>query len=214
MSQAYTKSKILAEKELLKYNEMESSSGLEVVSLDCAEVAGETILPYVPVSTVVVVSPLLGDRQAFFGMKFLQDLLGLFPLVHVDDVCDALIFCAEKRSMKGRFLCSATGTSIREISAYFRENYPEWEIAEEWVVSAFWLQKIFMYPVILSILDMNIKTSLHFSETIEENYSEWEFEIFCHKFWDKNRMLQSSYQEQALSLLVSFSSAASCSRAS
>ncbi|PKI35432.1 hypothetical protein CRG98_044175 [Punica granatum] len=129
---AYTRSKTLAEKELLKYNDRENSRP-EVVSLDCAEVAGETIHRDVPLSTLVVLSPILGDHQAFFGLKYLQDVVGSVPLVHIDDVCEAHIFCAEKQSMKGRFLCSATSVSIREISAYFRENYPEWEITEEFM---------------------------------------------------------------------------------
>lgn len=115
---------------MLKYNDVENSR-LEVVSLDCAVVAGETILPSIPMSMLMVIAPLLGDQQAFFCLKFLQELLGIVPLVHIDDACEALIFCAEKQSMKGRFLCSATAVSVQEISAYFQENYPEWEIAEE-----------------------------------------------------------------------------------
>lgn len=148
--QAYTKSKTLAGKEVLKYNEIENSR-LEVVSLDCAVVAGETILPSIPMSMLMVIAPLLGDQQAFFCLKFLQELLGIVPLVHIDDACEALIFCAEKQSMKGRFLCSAAAVSVQEISAYFQENYPEWEIAEEWVVSAVWLQEVLICPVLISI---------------------------------------------------------------
>lgn len=118
------------EKELLKYNDLENSS-LEVVSLDCAEVAGNTNLPNVPASLRAVLSPLLGDPHAFSALKFLQELLGTVPLIHVDDVCEAHIFCAEKQSMKGRFLCAAASISTREISAHYRENYPELDIAEE-----------------------------------------------------------------------------------
>ncbi|KAK4801955.1 hypothetical protein SAY86_000158 [Trapa natans] len=128
--QAYSKSKTLAEKEVLKYNEMEDC-GLEVVSLNCAEVAGETILSDVSLSTRVLMAPILGDGQAFSGLKFLQDLVATVPVVHIDDACEALIFCAEQQSMRGRFLCSAADISIREISAYFQENYPKFEIAEE-----------------------------------------------------------------------------------
>ncbi|KAK4748677.1 hypothetical protein SAY87_015263 [Trapa incisa] len=131
-SLAYYKSKTLAEKEVLKYNEMEDC-GLEVVSLNCAMVAGETILSDVSLSTRLLIAPILGDGEAFSGLKLLQDLLGMVPLVHIDDACEALIFCAEQRSMKGRFLCSAADISIREISAYFQENYPKFEIAEEFM---------------------------------------------------------------------------------
>nr|TKW22075.1 hypothetical protein SEVIR_4G204902v2 [Setaria viridis] len=38
----------------------------------------------------------------------LQQLLGSMPLAHVDDVCDALVYCMEWRpSMASRFLCAA-----------------------------------------------------------------------------------------------------------
>nr|CAB3471020.1 unnamed protein product [Digitaria exilis] len=38
----------------------------------------------------------------------LQRLMGSVPLVHVDDVWDALVFCMERPSMAGLFLCAAT----------------------------------------------------------------------------------------------------------
>ncbi|KAK4802962.1 hypothetical protein SAY86_001165 [Trapa natans] len=87
--------------------------------------AGKTILSDVSLTTRVLIAPILGDGEAFSGLKFLQDLLGTVPLVHIDDACEALIFCAEQQSMKGRFLCSVADISIREISAYFQDNYPK-----------------------------------------------------------------------------------------
>ncbi|GMQ05679.1 hypothetical protein CsSME_00050610 [Camellia sinensis var. sinensis] len=42
-------------------------------------------------------------------------LLGSVPLLHIDDVCEAHIFCMEKKSLRGRFLCSAVDPTIQEI---------------------------------------------------------------------------------------------------
>ena len=93
--QGYTASKTLSEKEILKYNK-EGEGGLEVVSLNCALVGGDTILPYTPDSVLLIVSPLTGIELYHTSLKFLQGLLCSLPLVHIDDVCEAHIFCIER----------------------------------------------------------------------------------------------------------------------
>lgn len=136
---AYTSSKTLAEKEILSYNTNESNSetGLEVVSLACALVGGDTILSYVPDSMGVILSPLLGDSliaSAYYkSLQYLQELLGCVPLVHIEDVCQAHVFCMEKPSLKGRFLCSNADPTIQEITEYFKNNNPnpKFEIVED-----------------------------------------------------------------------------------
>nr|XP_034894857.1 dihydroflavonol 4-reductase-like isoform X2 [Populus alba] len=65
------------------------------------------------------------------GLKFMEELLGSVPLVHIDDVCEAHIFCMEKPSMKGRFLCSAADPTVKEIKAHLEENHPEFMIEEK-----------------------------------------------------------------------------------
>ncbi|KAH7658189.1 Anthocyanidin reductase protein, partial [Dioscorea alata] len=82
---AYTSSKTLAEKEALSYNNLKEKEGMEVVNLACG---------------------LHREEQCYRQLEFLQGLLGSEPLVHVDDVCEAHIFCMEKPSMAGRFLCA------------------------------------------------------------------------------------------------------------
>ncbi|KAB1215469.1 Dihydroflavonol-4-reductase [Morella rubra] len=125
----YIKSKTLAEKEVLKYNDVDNGR-LEVVTLVCGLVGGETLLPYVPGSMETIVSPITGNLDFLNSLKLLQELLGSIPLIHIEDVCRAHIFCMEKPSMKGRFLCSATNPTIREIATYLQEKFPEYhEIA-------------------------------------------------------------------------------------
>jgi nucleoside-diphosphate-sugar epimerase len=115
---------------LLKYNEYENGR-LEVVTLACGLVGGETLLPYVPSSVEVILSPLTSNLSLFNALKFLQELWGSIALVHIEDVCQAHIFCMEKPSMKGRFFCAATNPTITEIAIYLQEKFPEYEIAKE-----------------------------------------------------------------------------------
>ncbi|KAK9274729.1 hypothetical protein L1049_021980 [Liquidambar formosana] len=128
----YTKSKTLAEKEVLSYNEIENGK-LEVVTLPCGQVGGDTLLSYLPLSVQVLLSQLSGNLSCYNGLRFMQELLGFVPMVHIDDVCEAHIFCMEKASMKGRFLCAAANPTTREIADYYQENYPELKLPEEFM---------------------------------------------------------------------------------
>ena len=127
------KSKTLAEKEVLSYNENKSGDELQVASLACGLVGGGTLQNQVSGSMGAVLSQLTGSLFHYEGLKFLQELLGTIPLIHVDDVCEAHIFCIEKPTMKGRFLCSAVNATIIEIADFYRENYPKFKITEEYI---------------------------------------------------------------------------------
>ncbi|PSS11325.1 Anthocyanidin reductase [Actinidia chinensis var. chinensis] len=122
---AYTISKTLAEQEVLSYNEIENGK-LEVVSLACGLVGGDTLLSYVPASVAVAISQLTGNLSYYNSLRFLQELLGSIPLVHIDDVCEAHIFCMEikQQSLRGRFLCAAVDPTIQEMAKYYQQNYP------------------------------------------------------------------------------------------
>ncbi|OMP02962.1 NAD-dependent epimerase/dehydratase [Corchorus olitorius] len=128
----YTISKTLAEKEALSYNDKPNCK-LEVVSLPLGLVGGETLLSYVPLSVQVMLSQLIGNSETFKALQFQQQLLGSILMVHIDDVCDAHIFCIEKPSMRGRFFCAAANSTITEIATYFRLNYPQYQITEEFM---------------------------------------------------------------------------------
>ncbi|KAF3960442.1 hypothetical protein CMV_014842 [Castanea mollissima] len=128
----YIKSKTLAEKEILNYNEYDNGR-LEVVTLACGLVGGETLLPYVPGSMETILSLLSGNLLFLNALKLLQELLGSIPLVHIEDICQAHIFCMEKPSMKGRFLCAATNPTIGAIASSFQEKFPDNQIAKEFV---------------------------------------------------------------------------------
>ncbi|KAM7525854.1 hypothetical protein LguiA_015756 [Lonicera macranthoides] len=131
----YTKSKTLAEQEILSYNE-NGNGKLEVVSLVCGQVGGGTLLSYLPLSVQVLLSQLRANRSTFKGLQFLQELLGSIPLIHIEDVCEAHIFCTQKSSMKGRFICAAVDSSIREIANYYTQTHPQLQISEEFMGGA------------------------------------------------------------------------------
>lgn len=119
----YTSSKTLSEMEILNYNKGEQ--GLEVVSLTCALVGGDTILSYLPDSVHVIVSPLTGSEAHHNSFKFLQALIGSVPLVHIDDVCEAHIFCIERSVMAGRFLCAVDYPMMKDYVDYFAAKFPD-----------------------------------------------------------------------------------------
>lgn len=123
-------SKTLAEKEALSYNDNPDGK-LEVVTLPCGLVGGDTLLSFVPLSVEVMFSQLICKLPTFKGLQLMEELLGSIPILHIEDICDAHIFCMEKPSMRGRFLCAAANPTIREMATYFRRNYPQFEITEE-----------------------------------------------------------------------------------
>ncbi|XP_063936550.1 NADPH HC-toxin reductase 1-like [Daucus carota subsp. sativus] len=129
---AYTMSKTSAEKEILSYNATASDpdTGLEVVSLVCGLVGGDTILSYLPASMSTIISPLFGDslNSYYQSLQHLQELLGCVPLVHIEDVCEAHVLCMEKPSLKGRFICSNADPTAKEITEYFKNNNPNSEL--------------------------------------------------------------------------------------
>ncbi|KAE8683853.1 1-acyl-sn-glycerol-3-phosphate acyltransferase delta isoform 1 [Hibiscus syriacus] len=123
----------VAEKEALRYNGEANANGgkLEVVSLACGLVGGETLLSFVPLSMAVMFSQLIGNLSTFVALEYLEQLLGSVPIVHIDDVCEAHVFCMEKPSMDGRFICAAANPTITQIAAHFRDNYSQHQIPQE-----------------------------------------------------------------------------------
>ncbi|CAL1386479.1 unnamed protein product [Linum trigynum] len=125
----YTRGKTVAEKEVLKYNDAAAGGKLEVVSLVTGLVGGDTILSHVPTSVEVIISPATGNLFGYnHGLMLIQELLGSVPLVHVEDACEALVFCVEGEkttaaSLKGRFLCAAGSLSVREIATCIRGRH-------------------------------------------------------------------------------------------
>ncbi|KAG8079839.1 hypothetical protein GUJ93_ZPchr0007g4654 [Zizania palustris] len=125
----YAESKTLTEKKLLSYNESEKRA-FEVVTLACAIVGGgaDTTQQHHLLSIPMILAPLTGDDAYHSRLRFLQALLGSLPLAHIEDVCDAHIFCMEQPSIAGRFLCSAGYPNMQDFVDRFAAKFPELEM--------------------------------------------------------------------------------------
>ncbi|XP_038896232.1 putative anthocyanidin reductase [Benincasa hispida] len=123
---AYVDSKTLTEKELLKFGESKESEGLEVVTLVCGLISGES--PHRPspaLTTIITFSQFIDESEPFKLLRYLEELDGKVPLVHIDDVCDAHIFCMEQSSIHGRFLCATSFLSSSDIANCYRLHHPQ-----------------------------------------------------------------------------------------
>ncbi|KAF7844436.1 putative anthocyanidin reductase [Senna tora] len=75
-------------------------------------------------------SQLKDFEMAFYSMRFLEELLGKIPIVHIDDACEAHIFCIENPSIKGRFLVASSYVSTLDIANYYLQSYQEFHVKQ------------------------------------------------------------------------------------
>lgn len=129
---AYQDSKVQAEKEMLRFGK-ENEDELGVVSLTCGLVGGGTLLSYTPGSVAVTISQLTNNAAHYSSIRYLEELMGKVPLIHIDDVCEAHIFCMENPSVQGRILCASSFVASAEIASYFQQNYPQFHVKQEYL---------------------------------------------------------------------------------
>ncbi|KAI9072531.1 hypothetical protein K1719_045490 [Acacia pycnantha] len=129
---SYTESKTKSEKEILSYNE-EGGGSMEVVSLACGLVGGDTVLSSTPQSVEVLISQLKDSEMAFHCLRFLEELLGKIPIVHIKDVCDAHILCITKPSLSGKFLVASSFVSSSEIATHYLQSYPHFHVKQKYL---------------------------------------------------------------------------------
>ncbi|KAJ7962538.1 Anthocyanidin reductase-like [Quillaja saponaria] len=131
----YLQSKTLTEQEILSYGHQKIGGGLEVVSLACGLVGGrDTLLSFTPLTVAVLISQLTNNANFYKSLKYMEELLGKIPVIHLDDVCEAHIFCMENNQpMNGRFLCASSFVSTSEIATYYLQNYPQLRPKQEYL---------------------------------------------------------------------------------
>jgi nucleoside-diphosphate-sugar epimerase len=168
----YADSKTLTERELLmNYGKNKNGSGgIEVVTLAVGLVGGGDLLSYISSSVAVITSQLKDNEATYQSLRYIEDLCGKVPLIHIDDVCEAHIFCAEDASINGRLLVASSFASSSEISNYYFLNYPEFNLKEKYLegpkreikwVSTKLTNKGFVYKHDLKmILDDSIKYAI------------------------------------------------------
>ncbi|XP_027930441.1 putative anthocyanidin reductase isoform X1 [Vigna unguiculata] len=128
----YTYSKTLSEKHLLSYGNDENGGGkLEVVTLACGLVGGDCLVSSALSSRLICIAQIVQNEMAYKTLKFLEGLLGKIPLAHIDDVCEAHIFCMESTSVSGRFLCASSYISLQEMANHYARYHPEFNVKQE-----------------------------------------------------------------------------------
>ncbi|GMJ00945.1 hypothetical protein like AT4G27250 [Hibiscus trionum] len=123
--------KTLSEKEVLSYGCSGKDGGMEVVTLACGIVGGDTVLSYTPGSVASFISQLTHDALSYQALKYTEELLGKLPIVHINDVCEALFFCMVNPSISGRFLIASSFVSAAELADRFQSHYPEFNVQAE-----------------------------------------------------------------------------------
>ncbi|TYI54961.1 hypothetical protein E1A91_D11G108200v1, partial [Gossypium mustelinum] len=108
---AYASSKTASEKELLRYN-----GAIEIVSLALGLVGGGTLLSTMPGSVNVLVSQVTNNKAVYNTLRFLEELLGKVPILHVEDI-----------PLRTAYLSSA------EIASHYRMIFPDIQIPDEFV---------------------------------------------------------------------------------
>ena len=65
------------------------------------------------------------------ALKGMQMLSGSISITHVEDVCRAHLFLAEKESASGRYVCCAVNTSVVELAGFLNKRYPQYQVPTE-----------------------------------------------------------------------------------
>ncbi|XP_068644404.1 anthocyanidin reductase ((2S)-flavan-3-ol-forming)-like [Aristolochia californica] len=125
---AYSVSKTLAEKEAWKFA---AENRIDLISVVSVLVSGPSLTPEVPQTVILALFLLMTDSE--FRRKRQQQMTGSVSLVHVDDVCRAHIFLAEKDSASGRYICSAVDTNVPELAKFLSNRYPQHRVSTDFI---------------------------------------------------------------------------------
>ncbi|KAI6703949.1 hypothetical protein NL676_013085 [Syzygium grande] len=124
----YPASKMLAEKAAWKFAE---ENDIQLITVIPALMAGRSLTLDVPSSVCLAMSLLTGNEFLMNGLKGMQMLSGSISIAHVEDVCRAHIFVAEKESASGRYICCAANTSVPELAKFLNKRYPQYKAPTE-----------------------------------------------------------------------------------
>ncbi|CDP19907.1 unnamed protein product [Coffea canephora] len=124
----YPVSKTLAEKEAWKFAEEKK---IDLITVIPSLIAGPPLTPDVPSSVNLAMSLITGNEFLINGLKGMQMLAGSISITHVEDVCEAHIFLAEKKSASGRYICCAANTSVPDLANFLSKRYPDCKIPTE-----------------------------------------------------------------------------------
>lgn len=121
----YPVSKTLAEKEAWKFAQ---ENNIDLVTVIPTLMTGPALTPDIPSSIGLATSLITGNEFLINAIKGMQMLSGSLSITHVEDVCRAHIFVAEKESASGRYICAAFNTSVPEVAKFLSKRYPQYKI--------------------------------------------------------------------------------------
>ncbi|XP_020674636.1 putative anthocyanidin reductase isoform X2 [Dendrobium catenatum] len=117
----YVASKLITEQKAFQFAK---ENAIDLVSVIPPTVAGPFLTSSVPVSVKVILSPLTGDPNLHPIIVTVQSRLGSIPLVHIEDICNAQIFLMENNAAEGRYICSASSSTIPQLEKLLSESHP------------------------------------------------------------------------------------------
>ncbi|KAL2495317.1 Anthocyanidin reductase [Forsythia ovata] len=124
----YPVSKILAEKTAWK---LAKENNIDLITIIPSLMSGHSLTPDIPSSISLATSLITGNELLINHLKGMQMLSGSISLTHVEDVCRAHVFIAEKESASGRYICCAVNTSVCELAKFLNKRYPMYNIPTE-----------------------------------------------------------------------------------
>ncbi|KAK7319562.1 hypothetical protein RJT34_04284 [Clitoria ternatea] len=127
-SWGYPASKALAEKAAWKFAE---ENNIDLITVIPTLTAGPSLTPEIPTSVRIATSLITGHDFFLKALRGMQLLSGSISITHVEDICRAHIFLAEKESASGRYICCAHNTSVPELAHFLSKRYPQYTIRTE-----------------------------------------------------------------------------------
>ncbi|KAG5246847.1 Leucoanthocyanidin reductase family protein [Salix suchowensis] len=124
----YPASKTLAEKAAWKFAE---ENNIDLITVIPSLMTGPSLTQDVPSSGKPVNVIDTGNEFLINAMKGMQMLSGSISITHVEDVCRAHIFLAEKESASGRYICCAVNTSVVELAKFLNTRYPQYQVSTD-----------------------------------------------------------------------------------
>ncbi|XP_010247640.1 PREDICTED: bifunctional dihydroflavonol 4-reductase/flavanone 4-reductase-like [Nelumbo nucifera] len=114
----YFVSKTLAEKAAWEFAEQ---NNIHLISVIASLVVGPFIIPSMPPSNYAAFALITGAECYYYFLKQCS-------YVHLDDLCNALIYLLEHPEAKGRYICSSHDSTIIRLAKMLKEKFPEYDI--------------------------------------------------------------------------------------
>ncbi|XP_010251431.1 PREDICTED: anthocyanidin reductase-like [Nelumbo nucifera] len=121
----YSVSKTLAEKAAWDFAK---ENNTDLIAILPPLIVGPSLTLEVSASFSSAMAFLTRNQFLINSMKNVQKLSGSRSISHVEDVCQAHIFVAEKESVSGRYICCAVNITFLELANYLNRRYPEYNV--------------------------------------------------------------------------------------